>query len=200
MSIAGEPLEVQGSGVATVPSVPQEWFPIGPAPILNGQTSGSLNVSGRVTGIAVDTSDPTGNTIYISTAGGGAWKTINATSANPTWVPIFDGIAGEVAGAIAIAPSDPRVIYLGTGEADNSTDSFYGTGVYKSTDSGQTWTLLTGVGVVNPLYGQAVSRIVVDPNNPNLIYVASSDLAVNAPLSASPRRASGATTARTGST
>ncbi len=182
LTIAGEPLEIQGSGVGTGPSVPQQWFPLGAAPILNGQTAGSLNVSGRVTGVAVDTTDPTGNTIYISTAGGGAWKTINATSANPTWVPIFDGIAGGVVGAIAIAPSDPRVIYLGTGEADNSTDSYYGTGVYKSTDSGKTWTLLAGSSG-NPLYGQAVSRIVVDPFNPNLIYVASSDLAVNRPTS-----------------
>ena len=60
-------------------------------------------------------------------------------------------------GAIAVAPSDPRVIYLGTGETNNSGDSFYGSGVYKSIDSGRTWTLLTNVGGGNPLLGTAVS-------------------------------------------
>jgi autotransporter-associated beta strand protein len=170
LSIAGEPLQVQGSGLASASSLTPQWFPIGPDSVSGGAIAGNGAVSGRVTGVAVDQSDPTGNTIYISTAGGGAWKTING---GQTWQPLFDGDAAIFSGAIAIAPSDPRVIYLGTGEANNSGDSFYGTGVYKSTDSGQTWTLLTGPGSANPLNGQAISSIVVDPNNPNLVYVAS---------------------------
>jgi autotransporter-associated beta strand protein len=173
ITVAGKPLEIQGTGVAAVPSVPVNWFQQGPAPILQGATPGNQPVSGRVTGVATDPSDA--NVIYISTAGGGAWKTEDG---GLTWVPLFDAPNAIFSGAIAVAPSDPRVIYLGTGEADNSFDSFYGTGVYKSTDSGRTWTLLTD-SIGNPLYGKAVSKIIVDPNNSSLIYVADSDLATN---------------------
>jgi autotransporter-associated beta strand protein len=173
ITVAGKPLQLQGAGVAATPNVPVQWFQQGPAPIQSyAPAPGSPSVSGRVTGIAVDPTDP--NVIYISTAGGGAWKTLNS---GQTWVPLFDSPNTMFSGAIAIAPSDPRVIYLGTGEANNSFDSFYGTGVYKSTDSGHTWTLLTDPS--NPMAGKAVSKIVVDPNNANLIYVADSDRAVN---------------------
>lgn len=82
-------------------------------------------------------------------------------------------------GAIAVAPNDPRIIYFGTGEGNNSTDSFYGSGVYKSIDSGRTWTLLTDLFIENPnpLERLAVNEIIVDPDDANLIYVATSDRA-----------------------
>jgi autotransporter-associated beta strand protein len=172
--VGGESLTVMGSGVsaANVPdAIPVRWFSIGPSPINGAQTAGNNASTGRVTGVAVDPSDP--NVIYISTAGGGAWKTKNS---GRTWSPLFDNTAAMFSGAIAVAPSDPRIIYLGTGEPNNSGDSFYGTGVYKSTDSGKTWTLITNVGGGNPLNGTAVSRIVVDPSNPNRPYVATSDI------------------------
>src|SRR5439155_4137910 len=111
--------------------------------------------------------------IYISTAGGGAWKTKNS---GLTWTPLFDSqlSAPLFSGTIAVAPSDPRVIYLGTGEPNFSGDSFYGTGVYKSTDSGKTWTLLTDPSATtpNPIDGRSVSRLVVDPNNKNRVFAA----------------------------
>jgi autotransporter-associated beta strand protein len=174
ITIAGEPLVVQGQGVASTPNVPLQWFAVGPAPISGGQTAGAMNVAGRVTGIAVDPTDP--NVIYISTAGGGAWKTING---GLTWTPLFDSQNNSVlfGGAIAVAPSDPRILYYGTGEADNSIDSYYGSGVYKSTDSGKTWSLVADP--TNPLNGLTVSKIAVDPNDPNVIYAATGDLAVN---------------------
>jgi autotransporter-associated beta strand protein len=185
LAVAGESLTLEGTGVGPgdVPtSIPQRWYTIGPGPINGAQTAGDQASTGRVTGVAVDPSDP--NVIYVSTAGGGAWKTKNG---GRTWTPLFDSTPASssealFSGAIAIAPSDPRVIYLGTGEANNSGDSYYGTGVYKSTDSGRTWTLLTSAaGTPNPLNGTAVSRIVVEPTNPNIVYVATSDLAVNGP-------------------
>lgn len=174
-----EAVIIQGQGVATTPNIPFRWFQQGPAGIVDsGQTSGQLTATGRITGIAIDPRDA--NVIYVSTAGGGAWKTING---GKTWRPLFDAAAANpipmFAGAIAISQSNPNVIYLGTGEANNSFDSYYGTGVYKSTDAGVTWTRVLGpVGPnSNPLDGRAVSKIVVDPVSPDVIYVAASDLA-----------------------
>ncbi len=87
LTITGEPLLVQGTGVNAAPNAPQQWFNVGPAPITNGQTIGNQNTTGRITGIAVDPFNA--NTIYIATAGGGAWKTTND---GQTWQPIFDAI------------------------------------------------------------------------------------------------------------
>jgi len=87
VTVAGEALTIQGTGVGQRAStVPLRWFAAGPAPVLNGQTAGNLNVSGRVTGVVIDPSDP--NVMYISTAGGGAWKTRNS---GQSWSPLFDG-------------------------------------------------------------------------------------------------------------
>src|SRR5262249_11065051 len=136
-----------------------------------------------VTGIAVDTMDPTHQTIYLATAGGGAWKTVNG---GQSWLPLFDGNGTVLfTGAIAVTDTGGQnpIIYLGTGEAHNSTDSFAGTGVYTSADGGHTWQLLQGppteTGGANPLNGLAVSQIVVDPFNPNMIFVATSDQVFN---------------------
>lgn len=169
----GETLTIQGTGVGNVPPTPStRWFQQGPAPIQGAQVPNNTEATGRITGVTVDPSDP--NVIYISAAGGGAWKTKDG---GKSWLPLFDSQKSLFSGAIAVAPSDPRVIYLGTGETNNSGDSYYGTGVYKSTDSGKTWTLLTFNGS-NPLNRKSISRVVVDPDDPNLIYAASSDQSV----------------------
>jgi autotransporter-associated beta strand protein len=105
----------------------------------------------------------------------------------PTGVTMGGPSAALYTGAIAVDPHDPRIIYLGTGEADNSADSFYGTGVYVSKDSGQTWTLMTASDGSNPLYGLAISKIIIDPGYPGTtaptgrIYVGTSDVVANAP-------------------
>ena len=152
--------------------LPATWFPVGPAPILNGNVPGHQPVTGRITGIAADPTDA--NVIYIASAGGGVWKT---TDAGNNWTPLTDNQPTLVMGAIALAPSDPNVIYAGTGEADGpgvnflsnySPTEFYGRGVLKSTDGGQTWALL-GNDVFNR---RSIAKVVINPNNADVAYVA----------------------------
>lgn len=138
------------------------WTAVGPASIQEGP-SGSPLVSGRLTGIAANPTNA--NVIYVAAAGGGVWKTINGGT---SWTPLTDGQSTLFMGAIALAPSSPNTIYAGTGEANNSGDSFYGRGVLKSTDGGTTWKLL-GTTLFNHV---AISKIVVDPTNANTVYVA----------------------------
>ncbi len=302
--IPGEPLLVTGNGDTSAPNVPTQWFPVGPAPITSGQTNNSDPVTGRVTGVVSDPNDP--NIIYIATAGGGAWKTIDGgqswhqifdsipdvqtidvaqdgttftlgftgpdstgTSVTDTTIPItysaadpdqtaaaiqaalndpntmtniggvdglvtvtqaadaaggtlftvtFQGtLAGQnitqlqqtvtggsgtvtvatvetgtapqfalYCGAIAMDPTDSNIIYLGTGKANNSADSFYGTGLYRSTDGGITWSLMVGASEtspgtdINPFLGKGINAITIDVGssaNPLLrtIYVADGD-------------------------
>src|SRR5439155_14613981 len=102
------------------------WTPIGPAPSINGQTPGSQPVSGRIAALA--SHPPVANTIYIAAAGGIVWKTSNGGT---SWTPLTDNQSTLFMGAIALAPSNPNVIYAGTGEANFSADSFYGRGVLK---------------------------------------------------------------------
>jgi photosystem II stability/assembly factor-like uncharacterized protein len=91
------------------------------------------------------------------------WKTSNAGT---TWRPIFDGQPIASIGAIAVAPSNPNVIYVGTGEADIRSQIGFGDGVYKSTDAGKTW---SNVGLRDT---RQIACIRVDPRNPDLVYVA----------------------------
>jgi photosystem II stability/assembly factor-like uncharacterized protein len=143
------------------------WTPIGPAPIVNTFGLGNLPASGRIATIAADPTNA--NTIYIGAAGGGVWKT---TDGGTTWSPLTDNQATLSMGAIAVAPSNPNIIYAGTGEPDNSNDSFYGRGILKSTDAGATWALLTGNAGVNEFDRKNIAKIVVDPTNANTVYVA----------------------------
>ncbi len=147
----------------SIPLSVTTWTPLGPAPILNGQTPGGMPCSGRLTGLAGLPGNA--NTIYVSAAGGGVWKTTNGGA---SWTPLTDSQTTLAMGAIALAPSNPSIIYAGTGEANNSSDSMYGRGILKSTDAGATWTLL-GNSVFNRI---AVSQIAVDPTNANTVYVA----------------------------
>src|SRR5438067_972506 len=105
----------------TVPAISLSntaWTAVGPASIGGGQIPGGGQVSGRITAIA---GDPTNaDVIYIGAAGGGVWKTING---GQSWTPLTDNQATLFMGAIAVAPSNPQVIYAGTGEANNSGDS-----------------------------------------------------------------------------
>jgi photosystem II stability/assembly factor-like uncharacterized protein len=100
---------------------------------------------------------------YFGAVGGGVWK---STNAGATWDPIFDSQPIASIGAMAVAPSDPNVIYVGTGEADMREDITYGNGMYKSTDAGKTW---THIGLDD---SQQIGRVLVDPKNPDVVYVA----------------------------
>ena len=111
--------------------------------------------AGRVSAGAVDPSDP--RTYYIGIAGGGVWK---STNAGETWKPIFDETGVASIGAVAVAPSNPKVIYVGTGEETR------GNGVYKSTDGGATW---SAVGLADTHF---IGAIVVDPTDADVALVA----------------------------
>ncbi len=116
---------------------------------------------GRVTSVAGVAGDP--NTYYFGTPGGGVWKTIDGGS---VWHPIFDSVPVPSIGAVTVDPSAANVIYVGTGE------QMPGKGLYKSSDSGTTW---TNIGLEDVRYIQAV---IVDPRNPNTIVVAGNSVGV----------------------
>jgi photosystem II stability/assembly factor-like uncharacterized protein len=140
------------------------WTALGPAPIPNGQRPGSGPVTGRIAGIATDPGNA--NIIYIAAAGGGVWKTIDGGA---NWTPLTDSQATLSMGAIAVAPSNPQVIYAGTGEANFSIDSNCGRGILVSTNGGATWTLRNADGAFDR---RAISEIAVDPTNANIVYAA----------------------------
>jgi len=100
---------------------------------------------------------------YFGSVGGGVWKT---NDAGRTWKPIFDSQPIASIGAIAVAPSDSNIIYVGSGEADMRSSISYGNGMYKSTDSGKTW---TPIGLED---SRQIGRILVDPRDPNKVFVA----------------------------
>ncbi len=100
---------------------------------------------------------------YFGAVDGGVWATKDA---GRTWQPIFDSEPVGSIGALAIASSDPRIIYVGTGEADMRSDIAHGDGIYKSTDAGRHWTF---VGLAD---SRQIGRILVDPRNPNVVLVA----------------------------
>jgi photosystem II stability/assembly factor-like uncharacterized protein len=103
------------------------------------------------------------HTFYIGVVNGGVWKT---TDAGRTWTPIFDDQPTGSIGAIAVAPSDPNIVYVGSGEGLQRPDLSTGNGIYKSTDAGRTWTHL---GIRD---GQQITQIVVHPTDPNRLWVA----------------------------
>jgi photosystem II stability/assembly factor-like uncharacterized protein len=100
---------------------------------------------------------------YFGAVGGGVWRTDNA---GRTWEPIFDSQPVASIGAVEVAPSDSNVLYVGSGEADMRSDISYGNGVYKSVDGGKTW---THIGLRD---SRQIGRILVDPRDPNLVFVA----------------------------
>jgi photosystem II stability/assembly factor-like uncharacterized protein len=100
---------------------------------------------------------------YFGSVNGGVWETIDA---GRTWKPIFDGQPVGSIGALAVAPSNPRVIYVGSGEADMRSDIAQGNGMYKSADGGRTWSRIGLEG------SQQIGRVLVDPRDPDTVWVA----------------------------
>jgi photosystem II stability/assembly factor-like uncharacterized protein len=100
---------------------------------------------------------------YFGAVGGGVWRSDNA---GRTWTPIFDAQPVASIGAIAVAPSDAKVLYVGSGEADMRSDISYGNGMYKSVDAGASW---TRIGLTDT---RQIGRVLVDPHDPNLVFVA----------------------------
>ncbi len=122
---------------------------------------GPAIMGGRIDDIAVAETDP--KTIYLGAAAGGLWK---STDSGMTWTPLFDDQPNPSIGAVAVAPSNPSIVWVGTGEANNRQSASWGDGVYKSTDGGKTW---SHMGLDDT---QAIGRVVIDPTNPDIVYVA----------------------------
>lgn len=122
---------------------------------------GPANMGGRIDDIAVVEGKPW--IIYVGTASGGIWKTENN---GVTWESIFDNEIVSTIGDIAIAPSDPNIVWTGTGEANNRQSSSWGNGVYKSVDGGKTW---KHMGLSDTHH---IGRVVIHPTNPEIVYVA----------------------------
>jgi photosystem II stability/assembly factor-like uncharacterized protein len=122
---------------------------------------GPAVMGGRIDDFAAVESNP--NIVYAGVASGGVWKTTNNGT---TWESVFDKEGVSTIGDIAIAPSDPSVIWVGTGEPNNRQSSSWGDGIYKSTDSGKTW---KNMGLAETHH---IGRVVIHPKNPGVVYAA----------------------------
>jgi hypothetical protein len=156
------------------------WQPVGPSGVTadaivasesTGATAGGI-YSGRATAIAVAPScNSSACTVFIGAAGGGIWKTTNALASSPSWTSVNGSIASNAIGSIVFDPNDTtgNTLYVGTGEPNGSGDSEAGVGLYKSTDFGQSWTLVSGSASVAT--GRSIGAIAIDPVNANHIFM-----------------------------
>jgi hypothetical protein len=161
------------------------WQALGPSSV-RSPTYG--NLTGRITAIAPDPNDSTGNTVYLGTTGGGVWKSTNAagTLANVTFapltdtLPVFSGNTSAIPslsiGAVAVQPSVNPVLLAGTGDPNDATDSYYGEGLLRSTDNGLTWTLVQeshdGANGNHSFQGLATAGIAFSTATPSLVVAA----------------------------
>ncbi|HSG46706.1 MAG TPA: hypothetical protein VLA43_02710, partial [Longimicrobiales bacterium] len=129
--------------------------------VFDYRSIGPTRQSGRFIDIAVPSDDP--HTFYIASASGHLWKTTNR---GITFEVLFEEEDVFSIGAVAVAPSDSDILYLGSGEGNNSRSSYWGDGVYKSTDAGESW---VNMGLPESHH---IGRIVVHPTDPNTVYVA----------------------------
>ncbi|MBA2493218.1 MAG: hypothetical protein H0V31_00810, partial [Acidobacteria bacterium] len=146
------------------------WQPLGPAPI---PISPTTSYSGRVSAIAVHPTNA--NIVYVGTAQGGVYRSLNGGT---TWTPIMDGAQTLAIGAVAISPSDPTTIFVGTGEAALCGSGCYiGIGIYRITNAETTPVLSgplnQGSAGGDVFTGRAISKIIVHPTNPNILFATS---------------------------
>jgi hypothetical protein len=166
------------------PEVIPVWSELGPKPLPNGETQQAgvtAPVSGRATAVVVDPTNA--NKVYLGTAQGGVWRSLNGGA---SWTPIFESAQSLAIGSLALAPSSPTTLYIGTGEhpGNSVNDTFFGVGVYRINNADTVATLL---GPINPPYsftsifgqaltttcfgGRAITKIVVHPTDPATIFV-----------------------------
>jgi hypothetical protein len=182
----GAPASVSTDKVLSDPGSAAVWQPVGPAQIA---TSGWNVVTGPVTSIAADLSDITGNTVYLGTAGGGVWKSTNAAGpvSAVSFVPLTDSLsfyssaslASLSIGAVSVQPGGTGVVLAGTGNPRNYADSWYGAGLLRSTDGGNTWSLisnagnsLSGGGLIYTFAGNAFAGFAWSTTQPNFVVAA----------------------------
>ncbi len=128
---------------------------------LKFRSIGPALTSGRISDIAMHPKNT--SEYYVASSSGGVWKTTNAGT---TYEPIFDAEGSYSIGCISIDPSNPNVIWVGTGENNNQRSVAYGDGVYKSTDGGKSW---TNMGLKN---SEHIGKIVIHPTNSSIVYIA----------------------------
>jgi photosystem II stability/assembly factor-like uncharacterized protein len=164
--------ELSPSATATDPAARLAWHERHlrmsertPFDFLSWHHIGPTNLSGRVTDVAVVTPRGETYTIYVATASGGVWKTVND---GVTWEPIFEEEATQSIGDLALAPSDQNQLWVGTGEANIFRSSMAGCGIYRSLDGGETFEY-RGLGATH-----TIARIVVHPTDPDTVWVAAS--------------------------
>ncbi len=127
---------------------------------------GPVNTGGCTKALAFHPTD--GNTIYAGAAAGGVWKTTNAGS---SWTPLTDLVIPDLAVAsIAVDPSSPNTIYVGSGDPSVASDGLPGTGLYKSTDAGSTWNRMASATLTG-----GVNKVLVHPTNSNIVFACSYD-------------------------
>jgi hypothetical protein len=169
---ATEPETGATSLPAINPTAGGSWTELGPAPIPNGQTSGtSTPVSGRTVSIAVHPTNP--DIVYVGTAQGGLYRSLNGGG---SWTQLMDNAQSLAIGAVAISPSNPSTVWVGTGEPSFSCDSFFGVGVYRLENAESASPTLVGPfnqdgGGANVLGNRSISRILVHPTDSNTIFV-----------------------------
>jgi photosystem II stability/assembly factor-like uncharacterized protein len=134
-----------------------EWVAWGPAPI------GDVEYTGRVSAVVCSPTDS--DRYFVAGADSGVWRT---TDGGASWIALTDDMPTTAIGALALDPTDENVIYAGTGEANFAYHSRFGLGILKSTDGGETWMLLAE----SSFAGRCISRIVVDPIDPSVVYAA----------------------------
>ena len=169
------------------------WQAVGPGAVA---TAAYGKVSGRVTAVVIDPADATGNTVYVGTWGGGVWKSVNAAGPAGSvsfvpltdMLPVFSANAGSVAipslsiGAVSVGSfSGSGVVLAGTGDPNDASDSYYGSGLLRSTDGGVTWTLAQGsndgVSGNHSWVGLGVAGFAWSSTTPGLVVVAVSQSA-----------------------
>jgi hypothetical protein len=148
---------------------PQAFYGINPK-----DNVADVLMAGQPSSIAIDlTNDASGNTVYLASASGGVWKSVNGLGAGAQFTLISDPTLTSSSGALALdTHTNPPTIYVGTGDPDNPSDvsAYAGTGILISRDGGQTWTQVQSAdGGAHPFKGLGFSRIIVDPDNPDVV-------------------------------
>jgi photosystem II stability/assembly factor-like uncharacterized protein len=162
----------QPGSTATDPALRLKWFEqhqamkqTSPFRDQQWQFLGPTNISGRVTDVAVVSPKGKSYALYVATASGGVWKTLNEGT---TWEPVFEHGPSTSIGDVTVAPSNQDIVWIGTGEANIFRSSMAGAGIYKSTDAGKSWQHMGLAGT------HTIARILIHPQNPDVVYVAAS--------------------------